>query len=659
MKTTFDEQGDLRGTDVLAALVALWRESASGSLRFSRSGATAGFHLSAGEVTAIYSSESRFETAAILLRAGKLEPATLDRLSTPAGGDRALAALHAGILTKREWRWGEKIRAVEVLSDLLTWLEGDYIFDRGAHADAGEFRLSVPRLILELFLRSRDRGLVLHHLGGADVPLARAPHFDSEFIAFGLTADAEAVVRLIDGKSTAAQIASEGPAEPFAVEKLLAALVTLGLVHPEFVAAEAAPRGAAEAAPRGVPEAATREDEEAVPHEGDVHAEERAAEYWEAAPEEEPADRLAPYSELDVPLESRESESDVDRALEAANDAEDADDEAEETAVGDSEMGEGYGSGEEPSIGSERLRPVLGGPESAVGDESFGEPEVASPAGAGEPELFEPEPTSPEAEANRRTPIDFATGVGSPERPRRRSSGALLWLLLLLAAGVGVVILLRDHGGPTGVAAARTPSPAAVPTGEAAVLSEVTTPVAPVAPAAAEAPPVTPTAFSANPQSAKAAAAKTLPTRGPSLAPAAFPTRAPAVAVARPTPRPVVTAVSAAPSRSAAPPETTGASRQAWLDRAARDHQKATADHKNHFTIQLELACEIPTLVDAWKYDRPAGTLWVLTTPFKGQTCFRVLWGRYPTKEVARRAIAGVPPFFNSAHSRPVVTAIR
>jgi Domain of unknown function (DUF4388) len=630
VRTTFAEQGDLRGTDVLAALVALWRESASGSLRFSRSGATAGFHLTAGEVTAIYSSESRFETAAILLRAGKLEPATLDRLSTPSGGDRALAALHAGILTKREWRWGEKIRAVEVLSDLLTWLEGDYIFDRGAHSDAGEFRLSVPRMILELFLRSRDRGLVLHYLGGADVPLARAPHFESEFIAFGLTADAEAVVRLIDGKATAAQIASEGPAEPFAVEKLLAALVTLGLVHPEFVAAEAAPRGVAEAAPR-----------EAEPQ---AEAEERDAEDWETAAEEEPADAVVPYSELDVPLETHSSESELGREVDEAGDA---DDEVEEPAVAESEIGTGSVAGDEPSIGASPLHPVLAKPESAVEDERLGD--LGGDAGAGE--LVVPGPTSLEQDEKPRTLLDFATGVGSPERPKRRSSGPLLWLLVLLAAGVTAVILFRDRGGPTNVAAsARTPSPVVVPTGEAAVLSAVATPAAPESPAA------TPTAFSANPQPTKAAAAKTLAAKAPTTAPAASPPKPPAVSVARPTPRPAATAP---PSRAAAPPEATGSSRQAWLDRAARDLQKASADHKNHFTIQLELACETSTLVDASKYDRPAGTMWVLTTPFKGQTCFRVLWGRYPSKEAARRALAGVPAFFNSAPNRPVVTAIR
>jgi septal ring-binding cell division protein DamX len=95
------------------------------------------------------------------------------------------------------------------------------------------------------------------------------------------------------------------------------------------------------------------------------------------------------------------------------------------------------------------------------------------------------------------------------------------------------------------------------------------------------------------------------------------------------------------------------------MDRAARDRQRVTGDRKAHFTIQLELACEISTLADAWKYDRPAGTLWVLTTPYEGKTCFRVLWGRYATKDAARRALSGVPAFFSAAHNRPVVTAIR
>ncbi|MET0620914.1 MAG: hypothetical protein ABW056_11590, partial [Thermoanaerobaculia bacterium] len=234
MRTEFGPEGDIRSTDILAGLVSLWRESASGTLQFSRSGATCAFDLAAGEIVATSASDARFDTAQILVRAGKLDSTTLERLTAGSGSDRAQTALQAGVLTKREWRWGEKIRAVEILSDLLTWIEGDYSLFRSSPREAGEFRLTIPRLVLELFLRSRDRGLVLHHLGGADVPLVRDARFDEEFATFGLTDDAESVVRLIDGESTAADISAGAPAEAFAVEKLLAALVTLGLVHPAY-----------------------------------------------------------------------------------------------------------------------------------------------------------------------------------------------------------------------------------------------------------------------------------------------------------------------------------------------------------------------------------------------------------------------------------------
>jgi septal ring-binding cell division protein DamX len=129
------------------------------------------------------------------------------------------------------------------------------------------------------------------------------------------------------------------------------------------------------------------------------------------------------------------------------------------------------------------------------------------------------------------------------------------------------------------------------------------------------------------------------------------------------------TPVSTAPPRASAPPPigpTTPAVRESaregsrayWLDRAARDRKRAGANPKARFAIQLELACEIGSLVDAWKHDQPAGTMWLLDTPFQGRTCFRVLWGRYPNRDAARRALSSVPAFFATPRNRPIVTAI-
>jgi hypothetical protein len=78
---------------------------------------------------------------------------------------------------------------------------------------------------------------VEHSLGASDLPLQKAGGFDEEFETYGLTSDAGDVVALIDGRASAEEIAESSNADEFAVLKLLAALTTLGLVHPE----EAAP----------------------------------------------------------------------------------------------------------------------------------------------------------------------------------------------------------------------------------------------------------------------------------------------------------------------------------------------------------------------------------------------------------------------------------
>jgi hypothetical protein len=604
MRTVFGPDGDIRGTDILASLVALWREGASGSLQFQRSGATAGFEVASGEIVGASSSEARFDTAAILVRAGKLEAATLERLSASEGMDRAMAALQAGVLTRREWRWGEKIRAVEVLSDLLTWIEGDYAFTRTAAREAGEFRLTIPRLVLELFLRSRDRGLVLHHLGGVDVPLVRGSRFDAEFSSFGLTGDAESVVRLIDGDSTAAEIASEAPADTFAVEKLLAALVTLGLVHPAYTAEEA--DSAAHDLPPTTPPMPG--EPEAVPPEervGDEHGEE------ELEPEVDIEEKVVPaHADWPPPRVEEEpaGESDREDLVDAPLDA------AEVPADSDE--------------ATERLATDFDGGPPIPGD------------------LMEPDAPGARGSSAFDRPLDLNTGVGSIERPGPRSTSPLLWVLVLLAAVVGGILYWRARGpasSPEPMAGAVSPSPTLA--GETAVVGLAETP-APVADRSASRPTTIP-ASTAVPTKAAPTAAPTRP------APTAHPTRpAPTVAPTRRADSPV-------PTRRAASPPAPGRSRKAWLDRSARDQKSAASDRNARFAVQLELACEVPSLTEAWAHDRPAGSMWVVTTSFQGRTCFKVLWGRYPTREDASAALASVPAFFSTSHNHPMVVAIR
>ncbi len=599
MRTTFEAEGEVRGTDLLAALVALWREGANGTLQFSRSGATAGFELGAGEIVGTSSSDPRFETAAILLRAGKLDEATLERLKASQDSDRAQSALQAGVLTRREWRWGEKIRAVEILSDLLTWIDGEYWLFRTGGREAGEFRLSIPRLVLELFLRSRDRGLVLHYLGGVDVPLVRAGHFDAEFATFGLTPDAESVVRLIDGRSTAAEISSEAPAEAFAVEKLLAALVTLGLVHPEFAASETASWPPA----RPAPDEQGEEDEERETQEEEP----------EGNDSEDSQDRIrADEPQTEERTSAGDGGEEAPEELRAGGEASEARLESEAGDMG-LDLAEFEGgalsasASESPAAGD--FDPMEGGRDA----------ERAMPG-----DLMETNSRNSNGGSALDRPLDMTTGVGNAERPRQGAGASWLWLLVALAAAVGALLYWRSRG-PAAFEPASPPVSIATPTA---------------------APDLTPAPLAAL---APTAATRPVPTRPP----AASPTRPPRAAALNA--RPTATAAAGASSKTEPAPQ----SQAKWLERAGRDRRKADADRRARFTIQLELACELESLTDAWKHDRPAGTMWVLTTPFQGRTCFRVMWGRYSTREAARSALPGAPAFFSTPRNRPIIVPVR
>ena len=610
MRTTFGPEGEIRGTDLLAALVALWRENASGSLQFSRSGAMAGFELAGGEVVSASSSDSRFETGAILVRAGKLDASALERLSPQEGGDRARTALQAGLLTKREWRWGEKIRAVEVLSDLLTWLEGDYTFFRTTLREPGEFRLTIPRLILELFLRSRDRGLVLHYLGGADAPLVRSASFDTEFATFGLTSDAEAVVRLIDGKSTAAEIASEAPADAFAVEKLLAALVTLGLIHPEYAGEAPMPRPTIPAAPPDI-------------------------EPPEAPSDETPAEALEEVPAAPVEPEAEEALAAVPPEPERYELAESTDEPAPEPVANLDEPPEK----EEPEEPSASEEPSLDGlePEIDLTEQPRSDYESQIAGGSGGHEAQEDLDTGPselyEASPFDR-PLDTTTGVGGLERPRTRSLSPILWLLVLLGAALGAILVFRSRAHQEATAAGPAPA-TAVPTPAAAAAPEVR--VATGVPIAA-----------ATALPTRASAATAVPT-------AVATRRAPTSAAQSPRP----TAARAPAPANASEASASSTARQPWLDRASRDQKRLAGEAKTRYAIQLELVCETQSLVDAFKHDRPSGTMWLMTTDFHGRTCFKVLWGRYSSLEAAKRVQGRTPAFFSTPHNRPAVVAVR
>ena len=453
MRTAFERAGDVRSVDLLAAFAALWRERASGVVDFSSLGRAVRFDVSDGEFVAVSSADESFDAAEVLRRAEKLSEEALSEGRIPRGADRARYLRDNGLLSDRDWRWGEKLRIVEILSDLVGWLDGAYRYDAAATPDPSDFQIGIHRVILELYLRSSDRAFVHHSLGAPDAALERAPDFAAQFESLGLTPDALAVAASIDGKATAAEISRRVPPDPFSVEKLLAALATLGLVHPEYALdeprrPEPGPPPQPEPAPEPEPEPSPEPEWEPV--DNDEHESESEAD----APVARPATEVEPEPESVRPLpplyEAEPAEPDDDLEL--------------------LEM---------PSP-----------PPAAPGDEASGV------------ELWEsalPEPLDQPLEVVR--PPEFGAGG------RRRVSP--IWLPLVLAAGVGALLLLRSRERLPDAVPAPAPAPAPVtatardtvsprenrlPTAPAAIPTTLPAPtLAPVAPTPATAPSPRPT----------------------------------------------------------------------------------------------------------------------------------------------------------------------
>ncbi len=551
MRTAFEREGDIRSVDLLAAFSTLWRERGSGVLRFSGAGESIRFDVLDGDVVRVVASDAGFDAIEVLLRAGKIDEAALARRRLPSGKDRALAAREAGLLTERDWRWGERIRAVEILAHLVAWLEGSYAFDSSARPEKGDLSVGIHRLILELFLRSRDRAFVHHALPAVDARLQRGADFDEKFGTLGLTPDALRVAAAIDGRSTAAEISRRTPPDPFSVEKLLAALATLGLLHPEY-----------------------------------------AAEPRKAVPEQPPEPVSLPASEIEAFAPSP------------------APPQAPEAPVG----------------------PVLP-------DEPKEKPQIDLPLAASvepsEPAAVAWEPVVPD-------PMDQPLDVAGAEIPsaERRSIPIAVWVLLVLAIAVGALLLSRSR--ETGSAAVEPP-PATTPVATAApgsvptVAAEATAPVPAAVPAL---PPTRP----------PATLSPVPPTPSSSPSPRPRPTLT-GVATAAPTDRPVPSPAPPGPGRPGS-----ARSREDWLALAERDRVLARQQPGARFTIQLELVCELPSLAEAWRFDRE-GQMWLASADHDGRPCFRVFWGRYSDLEAARRAKSSVPRFFFTRSNQPTVVS--
>ena len=79
---------------------------------------------------------------------------------------------------------------------------------------------------------------------------------------------------------------------------------------------------------------------------------------------------------------------------------------------------------------------------------------------------------------------------------------------------------------------------------------------------------------------------------------------------------------------------------------------------RNRLTIQLEIACQDSTVLEALNLFTKKDPLYVVPLSFHGKPCYRVLYGIYDNQDQAQGKLPGMPSEFTQQPSPPKVIPI-
>ena len=87
------------------------------------------------------------------------------------------------------------------------------------------------------------------------------------------------------------------------------------------------------------------------------------------------------------------------------------------------------------------------------------------------------------------------------------------------------------------------------------------------------------------------------------------------------------------------------------FDALAREHAQ---NARGNYTVQFELVCQTASVQKA--IAAGGANVWFVPTTYRNQSCYRVFWGRFDTREAAMAAINQIPGSLRG--STPVVVTV-
>ena len=654
-------EGEIGEIDLIERLVELGGEQFTGAIRFESDGIIKIVYFKGGDVLSASTNDRTDAIDEILQRAGKvtrehIKQALAKRKESETLGD---ALLGLGFITRKELTWARRVQVIGIIRSIIGWKTGSYtiVADYLPKREEGTL-FSLAQIIVELVVTDNDRAKSEQAMDSGNAAFEKAPAFDDAFRRLGLNEDAEQIVAQIDGKNTAAEVASRSGKDIFNVYKLLEALRLLKLVtrsgkplvehevslpassnpwdveNPDFTLDDDAPLPVA---------AAPQEEWGLSPEDATMELPEVNLAAWEAA-------KATPATPAPAPLPTTSKS--------VWDEPEDDDRSGTELA---------------PHLPASVSAATLG----AEPQWGFDEAQIEAARRAAVP-----------VRAKDEVPSSIAAPASKP--PRKSRAGLWITILVLLLLGGAAYPAWQwwqDRNAPTPIAPVKRAKlrnagvPPAGPAASSPPTSTNTTTTSPITPltatntaSAQTQPSATTTAAQKAPSHATTAASTpplqvatrtTPPQKQPPLAvkPTAVPRFLPRTAANEITPIPppesaapntphLERTAAGAPTITNTPSAGAPASdaTRAKYDSMAKDF---VARKGGTYTVQFELVCESASITRA--LSEGGDKAWFVPISYRGRPCYRVFWGRFDTSAEAITASKTMPSGLSKA---PVVVKI-
>ncbi|MCM2316686.1 MAG: hypothetical protein NDJ92_16185 [Thermoanaerobaculia bacterium] len=595
-------EGDIWELELIPRLIELGSQSFTGALRFENDSVIKIVYFKEGNILSASTNDRADSIDEILLRSGKVtrdhvKQALSKRKETETLGD---ALLGLGFIAKRELAWARRVQLIGILRSIGEWQAGSFtiVADYLPKREEGT-AFPLPQIVLELILTDQDRSKYEKALESGSAVFRKSPSFHDSFPALGLNQEAETITARIDGVLTAAEIASESGSDAFNVYKLLNALSLLGLVEKLEKSLEVSSPGQEQAvAGFGAATGATMEMSL------DFGRDNAAIELGDELAAHEPSGADFEIARLDT--DSSVPPGDLDSYSYEAPVTEESED-----------LGIGYQDASAPT------------PRGAT-------PSPASSDGLGSIEAlrnFEvPAAQFPPIEERIAQKQEKRKTLNATPVPRGRRTG------IIAAVAAVVVVALAAAGGWYYFESTRATEPVvSVEQRPASVRPPATETTAEAAPEKGE------TSSESAATSAPEAAKPELNARIeiPAAMPAAAPRTSPTPATATPrAPEPRTATPAPAQQSPAVKPAQTSVTPSA-SKYAAQAQQYAKEAATVPFTVQFALVCRDASIENNVRIG--GSKIWYVPISYRGETCYKVYWGRYSTREQADRAVAEIP----------------